>query len=56
MVEDLGSTNGTLVNEERISEPRTLAPGDTIKVGTTTLQLLDSEGNAFQATALAGSG
>jgi serine protease Do len=56
VVEDLGSTNGTLVNEERISEPRTLSPGDTIKVGTTTLQLLDSAGNAFQATALAGAG
>ena len=57
MVEDLGSRNGTRGERGRGSaRSAALAPGDTIKVGTTTLQLLDSEGNAFQATALAGSG
>jgi S1-C subfamily serine protease len=56
VVEDLGSRNGTEVNGTRIAEPHPLTPGDTIKVGATTLQLLDSEGNAFQATALAGTG
>jgi serine protease Do len=56
LVEDLGSRNGTEVNGTRITEPQALTAGDTIKVGATTLQLLDSEGNAFQATALAGTG
>jgi serine protease Do len=56
VVEDLDSRNGTEVNGTRVTEPQPLTPGDTIKVGATTLQLLDSEGNAFQATALAGTG
>jgi len=36
-VEDLGSTNGTFVNGLRISVPQTLAVGDTIELGGTTL-------------------
>jgi predicted component of type VI protein secretion system len=36
-VEDLGSTNGTLVNGSQISEPQTLGQGDTIKLGASTL-------------------
>jgi DNA-binding winged helix-turn-helix (wHTH) protein len=32
-VEDMGSTNGTFLNEERISEPMQLRDGDKIKVG-----------------------
>jgi hypothetical protein len=36
-IEDLGSTNGTFVNGLRISGPQTLAEGDTIEVGATTL-------------------
>lgn len=36
-LEDLGSKNGTLVNGERISSPRTLANGDRIKVGAASL-------------------
>jgi hypothetical protein len=34
-VEDLGSTNGTFVNERRISEPTTLSSGDIVRVGQT---------------------
>ena len=34
---DLGSTNGTLVNGERIAEPRTLRSGDQITAGQVTL-------------------
>jgi predicted component of type VI protein secretion system len=36
-IEDLGSTNGTFVNGLRITGPQTLAVGDTIEVGGTTL-------------------
>ena len=39
-VEDLGSTNGTLVNAERIEGPRRLAHGDLIKVGGVVLRFL----------------
>ena len=38
-IEDAGSTNGTYVNDERITEPRRLYPGDTVRVGATTLQV-----------------
>ena len=36
-IEDLGSTNGTFVNGERLSAPRELRLGDTIEVGQTGL-------------------
>src|SRR3954467_15393158 len=36
-VEDLGSTNGTFVNDNRISTPTPLRPGDQVRVGQTTL-------------------
>jgi len=32
VIEDLGSTNGTWVNGRRLVEPRTLSPGDRIRV------------------------
>jgi predicted component of type VI protein secretion system len=32
-IEDLGSTNGTLVNGETITEPRTLRDGDEVRIG-----------------------
>ena len=34
-ITDLGSRNGTFVNDERVAESRTLAPGDTLKIGDT---------------------
>jgi two-component system cell cycle response regulator len=37
IVEDLGSTNGTFVNGERISGPRVLRDGDRVEVGTATI-------------------
>jgi S1-C subfamily serine protease len=52
-IEDLDSTNGTFVNGRRIDDIHRLSPGDTIKVGTTTLQVVDASGGAPQATALA---
>jgi pSer/pThr/pTyr-binding forkhead associated (FHA) protein len=39
IVEDLGSTNGTWVNEERVSEPRALSSGDVLRVGQTTFDV-----------------
>ena len=38
-VEDLGSTNGTFVNEQRLAAPAMLTAGDRIRVGTTVLEL-----------------
>jgi hypothetical protein len=37
-VTDVGSTNGTYVNGERVSEPTRLRPGDVILVGETELR------------------
>src|SRR3954451_14313512 len=36
-VEDRGSPNGTFVNDNRISTPTPLRPGDQVRVGQTTL-------------------
>ena len=38
-VEDLGSTNGTFLNGERISAPTALQGGDRLQVGATVLEL-----------------
>ena len=38
-VEDLGSTNGTFVNDQRLASPAMVQPGDRVRVGTTTLEL-----------------
>jgi pSer/pThr/pTyr-binding forkhead associated (FHA) protein/tRNA A-37 threonylcarbamoyl transferase component Bud32 len=40
-VEDLGSANGTYVNGERLSGGRALQVGDSVRIGSTTLQLLE---------------
>lgn len=37
-VEDLGSTNGTYVNGERLAEPRRLRKGDRVQTGETVLE------------------
>lgn len=42
-VEDLGSANGTFVNGERLRERRALEVGDSLQVGTTTLQLVEPD-------------
>jgi hypothetical protein len=39
VVEDLGSTNGTFVNGERIQSPIAVGPGDEVRVGRTTLEI-----------------
>ena|SRR5690554_1246659 len=38
-VEDLGSTNGTFVDEMRIAEPTAVPPGVQVRVGQSTLEL-----------------
>jgi S-DNA-T family DNA segregation ATPase FtsK/SpoIIIE len=41
MVTDVGSSNGTFVNGERIAGPRLVAPGDVVRVGNTDLRILE---------------
>ena len=43
VIEDLGSTNGTFVNGERLTAPRTLRFGDVVVIGATRL-VLEREG------------
>jgi pSer/pThr/pTyr-binding forkhead associated (FHA) protein len=38
-VEDLGSTNGTYLNQRRLTTPSELRAGDKVKLGKTTLEL-----------------
>jgi hypothetical protein len=38
-VEDLGSTNGTWINGERITDPVTVQHGDRVQVGSTVLEV-----------------
>ena len=42
VVEDLGSTNGTYVNEQPIHSPRSIGPGDRIRIGLTVMELRSS--------------
>ncbi|MDO4259301.1 MAG: FHA domain-containing protein [Actinomycetaceae bacterium] len=39
-IEDLGSRNGTTVDDERLTGPRELAIGDIVRIGQTTLELV----------------
>jgi diguanylate cyclase (GGDEF)-like protein len=41
-IEDLGSTNGTIVNDEHIEEPLRLRNGDLIKIGRTIFKFIAS--------------
>ena len=54
VIEDLGSTNGTMVNGERISGPTPVRAGDTVKVGTTTLRIEGTPAGADTAVAPGG--
>ena len=39
LVEDLGSTNGTYLNQQKVTVPSQLSPGDRIRVGKTVLEV-----------------
>lgn len=39
VLEDLGSTNGTLLNGQRVTTAMTLRPGDTVDIGTVKLKV-----------------
>ena len=39
IVEDLGSTNGTYLNQRKVTAPTELAPGDRIRIGNTYLEV-----------------
>jgi pSer/pThr/pTyr-binding forkhead associated (FHA) protein len=41
VIEDLGSTNGTYLNEELLEGPRPLHPGDRIRIGDSTFMYED---------------
>ena len=43
LIEDLGSTNGTVVNGDRIRGPTELRAGDTVQVGDSTMRLVRAE-------------
>jgi pSer/pThr/pTyr-binding forkhead associated (FHA) protein len=39
IVEDLGSTNGTWIDRERVTVPTVLPPGVALRIGRTSLEL-----------------
>ena len=51
MLRDLGSMNGTLVNQLRIEEPVVLRPGDSVTVGPVTFRAEYSDSYATQSDA-----
>jgi hypothetical protein len=51
LLEDLGSTNGTFVNRQRLSSPRQLAPGDEVGFGENVMLSFQGEGAALTVAA-----
>lgn len=51
-IEDLGSTNGSFLNGEPITEPQTLSEGDLIELGATTLKVAAIRADAGEPAAL----
>jgi hypothetical protein len=54
-VEDLGSTNGTFVNGEKLVGARVVVPGDRLRIGTTVLEVALASSGSVTAYAPAGS-
>lgn len=53
IIEDLGSTNGTFLNGERISSPQQLRPGDAITLGESIVLVFEKAGFDPNATVVA---
>ena len=51
-IEDLGSTNGTYVNEQPIHAPRALNPGDRVRIGVTVIELRSTQQVQARASAV----
>jgi predicted component of type VI protein secretion system len=51
LLEDLGSTNGSFVNRQRITSPRMLAPGDEVGFGENVVLSYQGEGAAATVAA-----
>ena len=49
-IEDLGSSNGTFVNGERIESVRVLSVGDVVRLGQTELEVTDAAGRVPEPT------
>lgn len=56
LVEDLGSTNGTFLNGERISSPQQLRAGDVITLGESIVLVFEKAGFDSEATVVTTSG
>lgn len=52
IVEDLGSANGTFVNDQPIHSPRAVRPGDRVRVGLTVLELRSAQQVEQRASAV----
>lgn len=52
VVEDLGSTNGTYVNDQPIQAPRVIQAGDRVRIGLTVLQLRSPQQVAARPSAV----
>ncbi|MFN2594553.1 MAG: FHA domain-containing protein, partial [Actinomycetota bacterium] len=50
VIEDLNSTNGTYVNGERVSSPRVLRSGDEVRIGSTSLTVVDPRATSAEPT------
>jgi pSer/pThr/pTyr-binding forkhead associated (FHA) protein len=49
LVADLGSTNGTFVNDRKVKEPTPLSSGDRLRIGTSVIHVLWKEAEAAAA-------
>lgn len=52
IVEDLGSANGTFVNDQPIHSPRAVRPGDRVRIGLTVLELRSAQQVQQRASAV----
>lgn len=51
MIEDLGSTNGSFVNGQRLTGPHTLMPGETVRFGENIMLVFEAPAPAYDPNA-----